>query len=58
MTEQEVTDFFNANRAQFNVAEEAYHLAQIVVTPARPQMGNGTGDDATTPQAATRKSRC
>jgi peptidyl-prolyl cis-trans isomerase SurA len=58
VTDQEVTDFFNANRAQFNVAEEAYHIAQIVVTPVRdPQVANGTGDDATTPEAAAAKVR-
>jgi peptidyl-prolyl cis-trans isomerase SurA len=56
VTDQEITDFFNANRSQFNVAEEVYHIAQIVVTPARdPQLANGTGDDATTPQAAAAK---
>jgi len=56
VTDQQVTDFFNANRAQFNIAEEAYHIAQIVVTPARDQqIANGTGDDATTPQAAAAK---
>jgi peptidyl-prolyl cis-trans isomerase SurA len=56
VTDQEVTDFFNANRAQFNVAEESYHIAQIVVTPMRDeQLTNGTGDDATTEQAASAK---
>jgi parvulin-like peptidyl-prolyl isomerase len=56
VTDREVTDFFNANREQFNMAEESYHLAQIVVTPVRePQVANGTGDDATTPQAAAAK---
>ena len=56
VTDQAVTDFFNANRAQFNVPEEAYHIAQLVVTPVRdPQLANGTGDDATTPQAAAAK---
>jgi len=56
VTDQEVNDFFNANRAQFNVPEESYHLAQIVVTPTRDaQVTNGTGDDATTPQAAAAK---
>jgi peptidyl-prolyl cis-trans isomerase SurA len=56
VTDQEVTDYFNANRAQFNLPEEAYHLAQIVVTP-RPdqQVGNRTGDDAVTPEAAANK---
>ncbi len=56
VTDQEVTDFFSVNRAQFNVPEEAYHIAQIVVTPARdPQIANSTGDDATTPEAALAK---
>jgi peptidyl-prolyl cis-trans isomerase SurA len=58
VTDQEVNDFFNANRAQFNVAEEAYHLAQIVVTPGRDgQVTNRTGDDATTPETAIAKVR-
>jgi peptidyl-prolyl cis-trans isomerase SurA len=56
VTDQEVTDFFNANKAQFNFPEEAYRLAQIVVTPApEPQLANRTGDDAGTPQAANAK---
>jgi peptidyl-prolyl cis-trans isomerase SurA len=58
VSDQDVTEFFNANRAQFNMAEEAYHIAQIVVTPVREaQLANGTGDDATTPQAATAKAQ-
>jgi peptidyl-prolyl cis-trans isomerase SurA len=56
VSDQEVTDFFNANRAQFNLPEETFHLAQIVVTPGREsQVTNRTGDDATTPQAAAAK---
>jgi peptidyl-prolyl cis-trans isomerase SurA len=58
VTDQEIADFFTANRAQFNVAEESYHIAQIVVTPVRdPQLANSTGDDATTPQAAAAKAQ-
>ena len=58
VTDQMVTDFFNANRAQFRVAEESYHIAQIVVTPVREaQVANGTGDDAATPAAAAAKVR-
>ncbi len=58
VTDQAVTDFFNANRAQFNVPEEAYHIAQLVITPIRdPQLANGTGDDATTPEQAAAKVR-
>ncbi len=54
--DQEIGDFFNANRAQFNVPEDSYHLAQIIVTPVRDaQLVNRTGDDATTPEAATAK---
>jgi peptidyl-prolyl cis-trans isomerase SurA len=56
VTDKEITDFFNANRSQFNVAEESYHIAQIVVTPVREaQVTNNSGDDATTPQAAAAK---
>src|SRR5438477_9400889 len=52
VTDQDVTDFFTANRAQFNLPEEAYHIAQIAVTPTRdPQVNNRAGDDAATPQA-------
>ena len=33
VTDQDVQDFYNQNRAQFNVSEPQYRLAQIVVTP-------------------------
>jgi peptidyl-prolyl cis-trans isomerase SurA len=56
VTDKDVSDFFTANKAQFNLPEEAYHLAQIVVTPARdPQVTNRSGDDAATPEAANAK---
>ena len=56
VSDKEINDFFAANRAQFNVAEESYRIAQIVITPVRdPQISNGTGDDAATPQAAVAK---
>jgi peptidyl-prolyl cis-trans isomerase SurA len=56
VSDREVSDYFDANRAQFNVAEESYHIAQIVITPVRDaQISNSTGDDATTPQAAVAK---
>ena len=58
VTDQEVNEFFNANRAQFTIAEESYRLAQIVVTPDRAaQPTNRTGNDATTPQEAAFKVR-
>jgi peptidyl-prolyl cis-trans isomerase SurA len=56
VTDKDVTDFFTTNRAQFNLAEESYHIAQIAITPIRDaQVANRSGDDATTPQAATAK---
>ena len=56
VTDQEVSDFFLANRAQFNLPEESYHLAQIIVTPVRePQRANRSGDDAASPEAAGAK---
>ena len=58
VSDQEITDFFNANRAQFTLAEESYRIAQIVVTPERAaQQTNRTGNDATTPQEAAFKVR-
>jgi peptidyl-prolyl cis-trans isomerase SurA len=58
VTDQDVTDFYTTHRAQFNVDEEGYRLAQIVVTPTRDaQVANRTGDDAATPQAAAAKAQ-
>jgi peptidyl-prolyl cis-trans isomerase SurA len=58
VSDQEVNDFYNTNRAQFTVAEESYRIAQIVVTPVRaPQQVNRTGNDATNPQEAAFKVR-
>jgi len=56
VTDQDVQDFYNQNRAQFNVAEPQYRLAQIVVTPHKdPQLRNRKNDDATTDAEAKRK---
>ncbi len=58
VTDQQVNEFFSANRAQFTVAEESYRIAQIVITPERAaQQTNRTGNDATTPQEAAFKVR-
>lgn len=58
VTDKDVNDFFQANKAQFNLPEDAYHIAQIVITAAKEQqITNRTGDDATTPQAATTKAQ-
>jgi peptidyl-prolyl cis-trans isomerase SurA len=58
VTDRDINDFFQANKAQFNLTEDAYHLAQIVVTPVKEaQITNRTGDDATSPQAAAAKAQ-
>ncbi len=56
ITDQDVGEFYNQNRAQFNVAEPQYRIAQIVVTPRKdPQVRNRKNDDATTDGEARRK---
>ena len=55
ITDQEISDYYNANKAQFNLAEPAYRLAQIVITPERGEITNRQQDDATTPEAALKK---
>jgi len=56
ITDQEVNEFYNANKAQFNVAEPTYHLAQIKVTPRKDsQIRNRKNDDATNEAEAQRK---
>jgi peptidyl-prolyl cis-trans isomerase SurA len=58
ITDQDVADFYNQNRAQFNVAEPQYRIAQIVVTPRKdPQVRNRKNDDATTDAEARRKTQ-
>jgi len=56
ITDQDVADFYNSNKAQFNVAEPQYRIAQIVVTPRKePQIRNRKNDDATNEAEAQRK---
>jgi peptidyl-prolyl cis-trans isomerase SurA len=58
ITDQDVGDFYNQNRAQFNVAEPQYRIAQIVVTPRKDsQVRNRKNDDATTDAEARRKTQ-
>jgi len=56
ISDQDITDFYAKNRAQFNLAEPQYRLAQIVVTTGKdPQLRNRMADDAGTPAEASRK---
>ncbi len=58
VTDQEIAAFYEANKSQFNRTEDAYRVAQIVVTPVKEeQVANRTGSDAATPQQAAEKIR-
>jgi peptidyl-prolyl cis-trans isomerase SurA len=58
ITDQDVQDFYNANRSQFNVAEPQYRISQIVITPHKDaQIRNRKNDDATNEAEAQRKSK-
>ena len=56
ITDQDVTDAYNANKAQFNVIEPLYRVSEIVVTPRKEaQIRNLKNDDATNQVEAERK---
>lgn len=58
VTEEDVKAFYEANKAGFNRAEDAVHLAEIVITPERAnQQVNRSGNDAGTPQEAQAKAQ-
>jgi len=41
ISDQDITDYYNSHRAEFNLIEPQYHLAQIFVTPTpNPQVRN------------------
>jgi peptidyl-prolyl cis-trans isomerase SurA len=54
-SEEDITAFFTAHRAEFNYAEPQYRIAQIVITPGRDGVSNRMNDDAATPDEAKRK---
>lgn len=56
ISDQDIADFYNKNRAQFNIAEPQYHIAQIVITPGPdPSVHNRKNDKAQTEAEAGRK---
>jgi peptidyl-prolyl cis-trans isomerase SurA len=58
VTDQEISAFYEANKPQFNRTEDAYRVAQIVVTPTREeQINNRAGSDATTALESVQKYR-
>ena len=56
VSDADIAAYYERNKANFNVTETAYHLAQIEVTPyADSEVRNLKNDDAKTPAAAERK---
>jgi peptidyl-prolyl cis-trans isomerase SurA len=56
VSDAEIAEYYERNKANFNVPETEYHLAQIQVTPvADPELRNLKNDDAKNPIAAERK---
>jgi peptidyl-prolyl cis-trans isomerase SurA len=56
ITDQDITNFYTQNRAQFNVAEPQYRIAQIVITPhPDPSVHNRKNDKATSDTEARQK---
>jgi peptidyl-prolyl cis-trans isomerase SurA len=56
ITDQDISDFYNKNRAQFNVAEPQYHIAQIAITPVPdPAIHNRKNDKAANEAEAGKK---
>ncbi|MFZ0818633.1 MAG: peptidylprolyl isomerase [Candidatus Acidiferrales bacterium] len=56
ITDQDVADYYNQNRAEFNVSETRFHMAWIIITPRKdPQIRNRKNDDATTEAEAKHK---
>jgi peptidyl-prolyl cis-trans isomerase SurA len=56
ITDKDITDFYQTNKASFNLAEPQIHLAQILVTPAPdPNVRNLKNDKAQDDEQAKKK---
>jgi peptidyl-prolyl cis-trans isomerase SurA len=56
ITDQDISDYYNKNRSQFDVTEPQYHIAWIVITPhPDPSVHNRKNDKATNEAEAGRK---
>src|SRR5450631_2018699 len=56
ITDKDITDFYNSNKASFNLAEPQIHMAQILVTAtADPNVHNLKNDKATDDAGALKK---
>jgi peptidyl-prolyl cis-trans isomerase SurA len=56
ISDKDITDFYNRNKASFNVAEPQIHMAQILVTPTPdPNVHNLKNDKAQDDEQARKK---
>ena len=56
ISDSDIANFYNANKASFNLAEPQFHLAQILVTPSPdPSVRNLKNDKAQTEDQAKKK---
>src|SRR5205823_13448779 len=55
ISDKEIADFYNTNKAQFNLIEPRYHLAQIVVTAQPAQQVSNLKNDKAQNEADARK---
>lgn len=56
VTDGDISDYYTSHRAELNLPEARYHIAQILITPVRdPQIRNRRNDDATTADEAKKK---
>ena len=55
ITDQDITDYYNAHKSEFNLIEPVYHLAQIMVTPAPNPQAQNQNDKAQNEAEARKK---
>jgi peptidyl-prolyl cis-trans isomerase SurA len=56
VTDQDITNYYNAHKAEFNLVEAQYHLAQILITgQPNPQVRNLKNDKAQNDAEAKKK---
>jgi peptidyl-prolyl cis-trans isomerase SurA len=55
VSEQDISDYYNTHKADFNLIEPTYHLAQIMVTPAPNPQAHNQNDKAQNDAEARKK---
>jgi len=55
VTDQDITDYYNAHKAEFNLIEPQYHLAQIMVTATPNPQAQNQNDKAQNEAEARKK---